>query len=115
MTTAPRLPNDEALDILRRLEPMLSGLITHVSKLDERVLKLDERVSTLDERVSKLENFMERADERGRVTDAAIAKLDGRMTELSARVPTSLQLISIMLAVNAGILGLGVALASALK
>jgi hypothetical protein len=108
MTTAPRLPNDEALDILRRLEPMLSGLITHVSKLDERVLKLDERVS-------KLENFMERADERGRVTDAAIAKLDGRMTELSARVPTSLQLISIMLAVNAGILSLGVALASALK
>ena len=108
MTTASRLPNDEALEILRRLEPMLSGLAGAVSKLDNRVSKLDDRVS-------KLESFMERADERGRVTDAAIAKLDGRMTELSARVPTTWSLISIMLGINAGILALGLALARLLK
>jgi hypothetical protein len=55
-------PNDEALDILRRLEPTLARVATKddVAKVDDRLRKLE----------------------------ADVAEIKGRLSELSARVPS---------------------------
>jgi len=64
MSTPNRQPNrapDEALDILRRLEPALSRLNDDIKKLDDRTQRIEaeqrragERLATLEGKVSQL-------------------------------------------------------------
>lgn len=47
MATAPKMPRDEAVEILRRTEPALG-------KLDERLRKIETDVARLDGRLTEL-------------------------------------------------------------
>lgn len=70
-TPAPKPPagntNDEALDVLRRLEPVLS-------KLDERTQRMESEQREQRKDIAKLQQD--------------VARIDGRLIELSARVPS---------------------------
>ena len=59
--------NDEALDILRRLEPVLS-------KLDERTQRIESEQREQRKDIARLQQD--------------VARIDGRLIELSARVPS---------------------------
>ncbi|MBF0336000.1 MAG: hypothetical protein HQL40_20585 [Alphaproteobacteria bacterium] len=83
MSTAPKLPPDETLVILRRIEPTLEAILAEQKEA--------------------------RADLRRH--GESIAELRGRLGELSARTPNIWQIVSAVLGINAGIMALGFALA----
>ncbi|WP_029010665.1 hypothetical protein [Azospirillum halopraeferens] len=58
VSPSPKPPagsNDEALDILRRIEPALARLASRddIAKMDDRLRKVEENVARLDGRVSQ--------------------------------------------------------------
>jgi hypothetical protein len=86
MATQPKIPPDETLDILRRLEPALT-------KIDGRLDKLDTELRRQGE---------------------GLAELRGRVNEMSSKMVTIWQIVGAVLGINAGIMGLGFALAKIL-
>ena len=87
MATAPRPQPDETLEILRRIEPALAGLTSRVERMDAEIQRHGE----------------------------AIARMDGRLTEMSAKTPTIWQIVGAVLGINAGIMALGFALAKLIR
>lgn len=83
MATVPKMPPDEGLDILRRLEPMLASV---------------------NERLKAIEAEQRRHGE-------SAAELRGRLNELSSKVPTIWQIVAAVLGINAGIMALGLGMA----
>ncbi len=91
-------PNIEALQILRRLEPLIARLATkediarldaRVEKLDGRVQQVDSRVLQVDDRVERLDGRVEKLDDRLRKQGEDVAELTGRVSQL----PTTWQLL----------------------
>ena len=54
MATAPKIPPDEALGILRRLEPMLADIQTEQKETRTELRRQGEALARLDGRVSQL-------------------------------------------------------------
>jgi hypothetical protein len=90
MATQPKIPPDETLDILRRLESALAVITNRLDKIDGRLDKLELNQRTQGE---------------------ALAELRGKVSAL----PTIWQIVPAMLAINAGIMALGFALAGMLR
>ena len=86
MSTAPKMPPDETLDILRRLEPALAGITSRLDKLETELHQQGQTIVKLG-------------------TD--VARLEGRVSQL----PTLVQIVGAVLGINAGIIALGFALA----
>ncbi len=59
MAVAHKIQPDEALEILRRLEPVLNAVVTEQRKLDDRVRGLGERLATVEGRISQLPTLMQ--------------------------------------------------------
>ncbi len=86
MAVAHKIQPDEALEILRRLEPVLNAVVTEQKELRGEVQRHGE----------------------------AIARIDGRLTEMSSKTPTIWQIVGAVLGINSGIMALGFALAKLL-
>ena len=72
----PNEPSNEALDILKRIEPALARISADISRIDERQRKQGEDIAELK---WILKSVALRED---------VARIDGRLGELSARVPS---------------------------
>ena len=103
--------DDEALQILRRLEPALSDIKESIGRLDRRVEAVETRlenieirVGNLETRVGNLETHVQNID--GRVSQVektqwqqgeSLAELRGQVSQL----PNLLQIVTAMVGVNA--------------
>lgn len=90
MATAPKLPPDEALSILRRIEPALAAITARLDQIDTQI---------------------ERSQMEQRRHGEALAELRGKVSGL----PTIWQIVPAMLALNTGVMALGFALAAMLR
>jgi translation initiation factor 2B subunit (eIF-2B alpha/beta/delta family) len=81
----PPDPNIEALDILRRLEPVLSRMASDVAKLDDRTQRIETEQKEQRKDISKIQQD--------------IARIDGRLIEMSARVPTIWTIATLIFAI----------------
>ena len=79
---------DEALEILRRLEPVLSKLDERTRVIEERVKSLDERTRLIETEQHRQADVLVRLDDRQRKQGEDISELKGRLGELLARVPS---------------------------
>ncbi len=86
---------EDVLWVLRRLEPLLSGLVVEARDGRRQVETLTEAIGELRGRLSSAEEELEALRERqsavgetvGRAGEA-IARVDGRIGEISARLPS---------------------------
>lgn len=86
MATAPKMPPDEATEILRRLEPAITGISTRLDKIEAEQRRLGDALTK---------------------TQVELGELRGRVSQL----PTLVQIVGAVLGINAGIIALGFALA----
>ncbi len=86
---APRMPADDAVDILRRLEPA-------IAKLDSRLDRLEAEQRRQADTMTKIA--------------VEVGELRGKVSQL----PTLVQIIAAVLAVNAGIVALSFSIANLL-
>jgi len=102
--------DNEALDILRRLEPMLT-------RLDARTEGLERSVQTLGHRIEGVEGDLLKLNDRLQGVEGDIKDINPRLSRLEGQVsqlPTLIQIVTAVLAVNAGIIAIGFGLARAL-
>ena len=86
MATAPKMPRDETIEILRRIEPALSHQADTLKSIQLDLAKLDDRLRCVE------------GDGR---------ELKGRVSQL----PTLIQIVGAVSGINAAIIALGFALA----
>lgn len=96
VAVASRQRNDEALDILRRLEPMLVGMQSQINGMQSQI-------NDMQVQIRDVQTEQRRMGER-------LATLEGKVSQL----PTLQQTIATMLGVNAGVAALGFSLAGLL-
>jgi small-conductance mechanosensitive channel len=96
---APKPPtgntNDEALEILRRLEPVLARMSSDLNavKTDLNAVKTD--LNTVRTEQARQADVLVRLDERQRKQGEDLARLDGRVSQL----PTLYQLAGLIFAI----------------
>jgi hypothetical protein len=111
MTTASRLPPDEAVEILRRLEPVLGRISGWLWSLDGRAEKLDDRACAVETEVREVKGSIGKLDDRVRAMEGEVCEIKGRVGEL----PTLIQIVSVMLGIIAILISGTVALSHAFR
>ncbi len=96
--------NDEALEILRRLEPAITDVQTrlgrlekHMDHVEKRLESVEIRLGNVESRVQHLETRVEHVETTQRQHGEAIAELRGKVSQL----PTLIQIVTAMVMVNA--------------
>ena len=114
---------DEALDILRRLEPVLARVSTdlaevkgdvkrlddrlgkveaHVKNVDDRLGKVETNVKNVDDRLGKVETNVNKLDDALHKVVADVARIEGRMSGIEGQlrqIPTHWQLAGLIFAI----------------
>lgn len=73
---------DESLEILRRLEPVVTHIVTRLDKIETRLDKIETRLDKVEVRLDKIEIGFEKLDERLRKVEVEVAGLQGRVSQL---------------------------------
>ncbi len=93
---APRIPtNDEALDILRRIEPVLSGITNRLDGIDKRLDGLESRVARVEEDLHRQGEAILKMQDTMIKIQIELGELRGRVT----RLPTLYQLATLIFAI----------------
>ena len=108
---------DETLEILRRLEPTLNGIVrqlgevvTRLEKVETRLEKVETRLDGFDTRITNIENELAKLNERQRLQGERLAGVEGRISEL----PTLHSVVTTVTTINAGTVAIGFGLAKLL-
>jgi len=109
--------NDETLQILRRLEPAISDVQTRLGRLEDRMYHVETRLENVEIRVGDLETRVGNLETHVQNLDNRVAQVEGTqrhqgesLAELRGQVsqlPTLIQIVTAMVAVNGVILALG--------